>query len=579
MICVSFDNCPGFLHEADGDIGVILCSAQGFEELCARKDWRLLAEDIAAAGLPVLRFDYAGTGDAAGSDFDSGRVDAWLTSLRSAIAFMRERAGARRIVLLGLRLGAALAAMAARDDADIAGFAALHPAVSGKAYARELAVMSRVIAQTPGAERIAGVTEVAGFVTGAETMAAIKAIDLAASPRAPAAEILICAPPEAPGADALAARWRALGSAVTQADFPHYAEWMSDPTTSRRPAEAMALVKDWIVSVIVPHAGKRAARPGLFAAPRVADEGYAETPVFFGPDKNLFGVLCEPMRPAPGAAAVILTNAGRNYHIGWARMAVTMARALAAKGHASFRIDVAGLGDSPDIAGRDPQVMYCAEPIRDLCAAIDELQARGADKICVAGLCSGAHLAFHTALADVRVRGLVMINLQRFIWKPGYSLEIAMRESCRSTDFYKRSILKPETWKRLLRGEIRLAGIGAQMASRLCGMVLARAADALGRGESESAAVRAGLSGLAGRGVKILLVYSDNDGGIDELARHLGAGGKGLAAYRGARLEILRGGDHNLTPYSARARAGELIAAFAADLPPAAAPEREPAAA
>ena len=73
MIPVSFDNLPGFLHPAEGDIGVVMCSAQGFEELCGRKDWRLLADRIAALGLPVLRFDYAGTGDAPGSDADPAR--------------------------------------------------------------------------------------------------------------------------------------------------------------------------------------------------------------------------------------------------------------------------------------------------------------------------------------------------------------------------------------------------------------------------------------------------------------------------------------------------------------------------
>ena len=85
---------------------------------------RHLAEDRERAGLIALRFDPDGTGDSAGDDLDPGRLDAWLDSIDDACALVR-RAGAERIVLVGVRLGALLAATCAARRDDIAGVVAI----------------------------------------------------------------------------------------------------------------------------------------------------------------------------------------------------------------------------------------------------------------------------------------------------------------------------------------------------------------------------------------------------------------------------------------------------------------------
>ena len=53
------------------------------------------------------------------------------------------------------------------------------------------------------------------------------------------------------------------------------------------------------------------------------------------------------------------------------------------------------------------------------------------------------------AATDERVSGLIMANLQKFIWKDGDSLEVAVRNAYRSTDFYKGQAMRLDTWKRL----------------------------------------------------------------------------------------------------------------------------------
>ena len=68
MIPVVFDGCFGWLHPAAGNRGVVLCAPHGYEELCVHRQWASLAERLAAAGLPTLRFDYRGTGNSVGDD-------------------------------------------------------------------------------------------------------------------------------------------------------------------------------------------------------------------------------------------------------------------------------------------------------------------------------------------------------------------------------------------------------------------------------------------------------------------------------------------------------------------------------
>jgi len=91
--------------------GVLICPPMGQEALRAYRSLRLLADQLAAEGVEVLRFDYFGTGDSAG-DVRDGRPSVWLENVRTASQHLRELAAVRRLVLVGLRLGGTLALLA-----------------------------------------------------------------------------------------------------------------------------------------------------------------------------------------------------------------------------------------------------------------------------------------------------------------------------------------------------------------------------------------------------------------------------------------------------------------------------------
>src|SRR5207248_357876 len=97
---------------------------------------RHLADALAAVGWPCVRFDWHGTGDSGGSDEDPDRVATWLANIRDAQAWLTRQLGCKRISVVGLRLGATLAAHAASAE-EIDGLVLWAPVVKGRRYVRE----------------------------------------------------------------------------------------------------------------------------------------------------------------------------------------------------------------------------------------------------------------------------------------------------------------------------------------------------------------------------------------------------------------------------------------------------------
>ncbi|MDX1695840.1 MAG: alpha/beta hydrolase, partial [Ketobacteraceae bacterium] len=106
----------GVLHPAEGasfrDEAVVLCYPYGQEYERAHRAFKILANNLSNLGYEVLRFDYAGTGDSWGDSDDISMAE-WQADIRQAVAEAKDTAGVDRVSLIGLRLGATLALMAA----------------------------------------------------------------------------------------------------------------------------------------------------------------------------------------------------------------------------------------------------------------------------------------------------------------------------------------------------------------------------------------------------------------------------------------------------------------------------------
>ncbi|MFC4929408.1 hydrolase 1, exosortase A system-associated [Massilia sp. GCM10023247] len=97
----------------------------------SHRQFTLLARDLAAAGIPAMRFDYRGMGDSEGPLQDFENVDA---DLRAAVdRFFLEVPGLEEVVLWGLCDGASAASMYAPQDPRVTGLVLLNPWVRTEA--------------------------------------------------------------------------------------------------------------------------------------------------------------------------------------------------------------------------------------------------------------------------------------------------------------------------------------------------------------------------------------------------------------------------------------------------------------
>lgn len=122
---------------------VLLCNPFGEEAARAHRTYRVLAGRLEQAGYAALRFDYAGTGDSGGDDAEFG-VEDWLDDIVAAAAELRRESGVDRLVLVGLRFGATLAALATtRRGLRVRHLVLWDPVVDGLQYLRDLAQAHR----------------------------------------------------------------------------------------------------------------------------------------------------------------------------------------------------------------------------------------------------------------------------------------------------------------------------------------------------------------------------------------------------------------------------------------------------
>jgi pimeloyl-ACP methyl ester carboxylesterase len=187
------------------------------------------------------------------------------------------------------------------------------------------------------------------------------------------------------------------------------------------------------------------------------------------------------------------------------------------------------------------------------------------DRVVLAGVCSGAYLAFHTALEDPRVAGQILVNTQTFAWREGDSLELSIRKSYKSTRYYRRAILDRGVWAQALRGEVDVRGVAGALRDR--GVVRAGAsirallARGLGRPPRRTDVERA-FCALSDRGVQSLLVFASTDGGLDMIEEHLGREACRVRERRNIRLAVVEGADHTFTPQASRRELFALVTRF-----------------
>ena len=120
---------------------VVICSPLGQEYIRSHWTCKLLAKQLARGGAHVLRFDLSGHGNSSGDIDHQQSLQSWTDDIGQAIDWIRDQSNATSVMLLGLRFGAALAALTAEQRPDVHSLVAWEPVIEGEKYLQSLRKM------------------------------------------------------------------------------------------------------------------------------------------------------------------------------------------------------------------------------------------------------------------------------------------------------------------------------------------------------------------------------------------------------------------------------------------------------
>jgi pimeloyl-ACP methyl ester carboxylesterase len=274
---------------------------------------------------------------------------------------------------------------------------------------------------------------------------------------------------------------------------------------------------------------------------------FYEQIAIFGIRQNLNGILTVPRHGGhANKPALVILNSGVVHRIGHHRMYVTMARRLAAAGHAVLRFDLSGIGDSASSGSLEPS----AAAIADVASALDWLsETRGIKTAVLLGLCSGADLALKYGYTDDRIAGLVLLDptippTWRF-----YMHYISDR------------VTNMRSWRTFLRGRGRIWGDLISRMVAAAGVPLIEAQRRLVDPQSRTN-LEALFKHSLERNLRLLVVFTK---GFAEYEEQLLHAFPSLTFGKMLTLEYFNDCDHVFTPAKHRERLNQLVLTFLRD--------------
>lgn len=242
---------------AAGNSGAVLCSPAGAEYGATQRALRVLASRLAKAGFHTLRFDYFATGDSAGES-EEADFDCWQNDISLAVDELRESRGVSAVTLVGLRLGAALAALTATRRSDIDALVLWEPVVNGKAHLDRIRSLHRLwlkseLTMRPEAKKHCSDHEALGYPLSNEMAQAIARLDLLDIDGVAARRILVIGE-DGNAADSVHDAWVSHPlSTLERRKIAEPTRWLEQPENSQQhvPAQSIGAIVEWLTGAMV----------------------------------------------------------------------------------------------------------------------------------------------------------------------------------------------------------------------------------------------------------------------------------------------------------------------------------------
>ena len=542
----------------------VICPSMGLEAAYSTRGVRHLAHRLVVAGWAALRVDYPATGDSAGSWTDPGLVDEWLDSVRIGIDYVRGL-GVPRVAVVGLRLGATLAAAELARGGPVDDLVLWDPCATGRAFLREqsalaafrrdLAVQWGVLGKNDAVEgpavSEAGSVEAPGATFSAATVSALKPLAISTDRTLATRELILG---RTGRSLERATKERLTLAHVESAEVEGQETLFEDQPVTPQPT--LDRIAHWLTERSEP-ATQIAVPAGHGSAVHPTNGCCAvrERAVELGP-VGLFGILCEPDAPlSPSAPTIVFLNIGLINHAGPDRLWVDLARSWAGDGRVRcVRVDLSGMGDSPVRAGRAELRPYPLDGLRDVTDIRHAVTGEGAERVVLIGGCSGADHAIESALFDPKAVSLCVVNpaLTPKWWKEPPDPDDAPQES---NDGQSSWGLSSPLLSRLLRRVGRFRGTARRIPN--WGWWIAK------RWFMSGSPVRT-LEKLAQSGVPVVIVAGTGEAGRVAQGEHRRL--RALASSGGVHMEVVSYLEHSLLERASRDRVAEVMTEYVAGL-------------
>ncbi|MCX7591546.1 MAG: alpha/beta fold hydrolase [Kiritimatiellae bacterium] len=464
---------------------ILFCHPLVEERKSAHRIMVEAARACAADGLVVLRFDYRGCGDSTG-EFEKCSVCGWLDDISQVFEFLRARAPARPVGLLGLRLGAALAMRFAADIS--ASETAAEPEKCHRPPPDFLVLWEPVWNCRSYLEDLFRKKLVREMMTGGRSrstrngllsdMAAGRSVDLDGYPFSPRlyGELealsptslirglrlpMFCIhiarsnriPREATDAISALVETNPVSSfrIVAEPPFWNTIGVVQCPETIRSTVE-------WIGSVCDrSQFGHSTAKPIASKSPPLhasKNEKPLEEPVSFKSDGlTIRGILHWPTKSVlANPSGIIFLHGWAGSRLGPHDMFVHAARHFARLGFTCLRFDFRGRGDSE---GNTLAATIDSMTADAIAAARFFSDGYGVDHLFLVGICSGCKVAIAAATGLAGIRGLVLWSAEAM--GPLRTSASRKRKAISAFRTYLTKFCQPSTWRKLLLGRVNTA--------------------------------------------------------------------------------------------------------------------------
>lgn len=462
---MGFYRSPDAAVATRGDVLVVPAFAEEMNR--CRAMVTIQAQALAGLGIGTLVLDMFGTGDSAG-EFDQANWDLWRQDLALGIDWLRTHANGC-VGLLGIRLGALMAAELAAADPGIEALLLWQPVISGKAHWTQF-LRVRIAAEMALADGVksteqlrqqsaAGQTvEASGYAVGPKLATRLDQLTMPTGDRLVGKSIGWLEVGGVPGAALPRANakvledWQASGVTVqvAQVTGPSFWQVHERDVAPDLVAATTRLASTWAL---------RTARPAPPAAIGAAafestspwlHAGRAEYPVAFACAGTSLAGMVHSGAADTTLGIVIVVAGGPQYRVGAHRQFVSLARLFAQQGYPVLRFDLRGMGDS----GGDYQGYHHSRA--DIRAAIDELMQRLPQlrQVMLFGECESASGILFYASEDVRVRQIALAN--PWVRTAEGQAEVILKH------YYLDRLMSREFWRSVRQGKYRM---GASLTS------------------------------------------------------------------------------------------------------------------